>query len=396
MADEEEKQEIIIVKRVSGGGDGHHGGAWKIAFADFMTAMMALFLVLWLVNAANEKTKKSIASYFNPVKLVDRTRSTRGLEESDPNLPPTQRDTDEQNGSPTAATSPESSDQIAKDEVFFKDPFKVMEQMANERMAESGAGEPEIEERFVQAAVVEDAFLDPFSQSVDAPDDADTNVEPDGEKEPKSTEPEKEHKFVRASARREVPDVPADASEKASEPQPAADENEKTGEPETDEISKTQTAEALSEKILDDIQERLDKTLGEARQISESLTVEATAEGVLISITDQLGFSMFEVGSAVPVGETVVALGEISKVLNERKGAVRIYGHTDARGTDSGYDNWRLSTARAHSARLMLSRGGLETGRLSQVVGFAAQKLRVPADPNADANRRIEILLEVS
>ena len=82
MTNGEEKQEIIIVKRVSGGGDGHHGGAWKIAFADFMTAMMALFLVLWLVNAANEKTKKSVASYFNPVKLIDRTRSTKGLDEA--------------------------------------------------------------------------------------------------------------------------------------------------------------------------------------------------------------------------------------------------------------------------------------------------------------------------
>ena len=76
MMESNEKQEIIIVKRGGHGDHGHHGGAWKIAFADFMTAMMALFLVLWLINAANEETKKSVASYFNPVKLVDRNRST--------------------------------------------------------------------------------------------------------------------------------------------------------------------------------------------------------------------------------------------------------------------------------------------------------------------------------
>ena len=69
----EHPHEIIIVKH--GGGDhdeGHHGGVWKIAFADFMTAMMCFFLVMWLINAANEQTKAAVASYFNPVKLIDR------------------------------------------------------------------------------------------------------------------------------------------------------------------------------------------------------------------------------------------------------------------------------------------------------------------------------------
>jgi chemotaxis protein MotB len=54
---------IIIIKKVSGHG-GHHGGAWKVAYADFVTAMMALFMVLWLVNSAAEPTRERIASYF--------------------------------------------------------------------------------------------------------------------------------------------------------------------------------------------------------------------------------------------------------------------------------------------------------------------------------------------
>jgi chemotaxis protein MotB len=54
---------IIIVKKVSGHG-GAHGGAWKVAYADFVTAMMALFMVLWLVNSAAEPTRQRIASYF--------------------------------------------------------------------------------------------------------------------------------------------------------------------------------------------------------------------------------------------------------------------------------------------------------------------------------------------
>src|ERR1700745_3514139 len=57
---------IIIVRKSKGHGHGHHGGAWKVAYADFVTAMMAFFLVMWLMGA-DEETKKSIEGYFkNP------------------------------------------------------------------------------------------------------------------------------------------------------------------------------------------------------------------------------------------------------------------------------------------------------------------------------------------
>ena len=57
---------IIIKKVKKGGGDGHHGGAWKVAYADFVTAMMAFFLLMWLLNATTESQRKGIADYFNP------------------------------------------------------------------------------------------------------------------------------------------------------------------------------------------------------------------------------------------------------------------------------------------------------------------------------------------
>jgi len=57
------KQPIIIIKK-KGGHGGHHGGAWKVAYADFVTAMMALFIVLWLLNSS-VKVKKAVAGYFN-------------------------------------------------------------------------------------------------------------------------------------------------------------------------------------------------------------------------------------------------------------------------------------------------------------------------------------------
>lgn len=64
---------VIIIKRkrvVAGGG--HHGGAWKVAYADFVTAMMAFFLLMWLLNATTEEQRKGLADYFNPSIPVSR------------------------------------------------------------------------------------------------------------------------------------------------------------------------------------------------------------------------------------------------------------------------------------------------------------------------------------
>jgi len=70
MAGDSKKLQPIIVKRIKKGGHGHHGGAWKIAYADFVTAMMAFFLLMWLLGSTTEGDKKGIADYFNsPLKL---------------------------------------------------------------------------------------------------------------------------------------------------------------------------------------------------------------------------------------------------------------------------------------------------------------------------------------
>jgi len=58
---------VIIRKSADDGHEAHHGGAWKIAYADFMTAMMAFFLVMWLLNATTDEQRRGIAQYFNPL-----------------------------------------------------------------------------------------------------------------------------------------------------------------------------------------------------------------------------------------------------------------------------------------------------------------------------------------
>ncbi|WP_019833851.1 flagellar motor protein MotB [Sphingomonas sp. PR090111-T3T-6A] len=73
---EAEPAKIIIVKKIIGEGHGgHHGGAWKVAYADFVTAMMAFFLLLWILGATTEKQRKGIADYFSPTLVEMREKS---------------------------------------------------------------------------------------------------------------------------------------------------------------------------------------------------------------------------------------------------------------------------------------------------------------------------------
>ena len=122
------RPELVVIRRRSALDDPapKSGGVWKIAYADFMTAMMCFFLVMWLINAANEQTKAAVASYFNPVKLVDRNASRKGLEDlgngpsaagqssSDPQEKTSKSGQDESGASGTAEFSITSCDSLRR------------------------------------------------------------------------------------------------------------------------------------------------------------------------------------------------------------------------------------------------------------------------------------------
>src|SRR5256885_16394648 len=72
-------QTIVIKKIKKGGGAGHHGGAWKVAYADFVTAMMAFFLLMWLINTTSPEQKKGIADYFAPASVSETTSGAGGI-----------------------------------------------------------------------------------------------------------------------------------------------------------------------------------------------------------------------------------------------------------------------------------------------------------------------------
>ncbi|MDP1896928.1 MAG: flagellar motor protein MotB, partial [Sulfurimicrobium sp.] len=67
----DDSQRPIVIKKIKKGGHGHHGGAWKIAYADFVTAMMAFFLLMWLLGSTAKGDMEGIAEYFKtPLKVA--------------------------------------------------------------------------------------------------------------------------------------------------------------------------------------------------------------------------------------------------------------------------------------------------------------------------------------
>src|SRR5262245_28300565 len=78
----EPKPELVIVRRRAPFEDSYYrSGVWKIAHADFMTALMTFFLVMWLLHAANKEDRESVANYFNPIRLAEKTPDRKGLDD---------------------------------------------------------------------------------------------------------------------------------------------------------------------------------------------------------------------------------------------------------------------------------------------------------------------------
>jgi chemotaxis protein MotB len=442
------RHEIIIVRRSHDDHDeAHHGGVWKIAFADFMTAMMCFFLVMWLINAANEQTKAAVASYFNPVKLVDRTSSRKGLEDlgdgpravgltaDDPQEATTKSGQDGIGAAGSSSRKQEKQEpQQAQqsDEHLFANPYAVLSEIATDtgvmqNVSQKGDGGAQSAGPATGASGGA-SYRDPFepdfwSQQVAAPGAEASAQRPKIEGDPiKSGDKTAETLVAKVKAVPPAPpvtDAPLEplakdgkttmAAAKASDAKPS---DAKAGDAKPADTKATAKAEASAAqeavkpeatekaptaaalKAAADVKRQLADAFKPGDKLHDGVSVEATDKGVVISITDQLDFGMFEVGSAVPSRELVLAMEKIGRIVNSQKGTISINGHTDARPFRSAsYDNWRLSTARAHSAYYMLVRGGVDERRITEVAGFADRQPKDSADPMSAANRRIEILM---
>lgn len=126
---------IIVRRKRHDEEEDHHGGVWKLAFADFMTAMMAFFLVMWLINSTSKETKAVIVQYFNPIKLVDATSARKGLRETA--VGPQGKSADP----PAAIDDPADGAVKAADELFAE-PMKKLDEIASREAATETLRDP--------------------------------------------------------------------------------------------------------------------------------------------------------------------------------------------------------------------------------------------------------------
>lgn len=411
------KNEIIIIKKHSGGHDAHHGGAWKIAYADFMTAMMAFFLVMWLVNAANEETKASVASYFNPIKLSDETPAKKGLEkpvdtdagEEKKDRSKVKSDDGQTVGSAAASgddmTASSGDEQNYSEADFFENPYSVLAEIAQEvgqqaNVSAKGEGGASTSGPATGADGGE-AYRDPFDpdfwtkqiQVIRAEgSDKATADKSEATDVAKAQKPHDKPDVADTTTPAEMlPPTPPGQTQVAMAVPPPRPDPAKLVKPEPSPAAAT----AEQEKQADELREAIEAQIsGISGKLAEGLVVTPAEGGLLVTISDQNDTPMFNLSSAVPRREMVMAMEKIGQILKDKQGDVIIRGHTDGHQfKGDGNDNWRLSSARAHSAYFMLVKGGLAEDRVKQISGFADRRLQVPADPFANSNRRIEILL---
>ncbi|HEV2572413.1 MAG TPA: flagellar motor protein MotB [Beijerinckiaceae bacterium] len=441
MAEQERPHEIVIIRRGRHDDDDHHhGGVWKIAFADFMTAMMAFFLVLWIVNSSSKETRSSIALYFNPVQLSNSTPARKGLQDAkrldsdadhttennapgdvkgdDKNVgvPPagggphqTQRLEAEPEPSPSDAKKPKNASDVKEkmparagveasgaaqvaprqgalnDTALFRDPYAVLSEIAASR--DEGGLKKETRERPPEATSgrpglnATEIFRDPFEPVLPVlrPQPLDTSTAnriantPDVLAQPPQS----------IAGEGSVPVNAANPPQASPPPAKSAAALETAGE-NADPTAKLKTL--------------LDQALRDEVDVKKAPRIElkTTSEGTLISLTDDLEFGMFKIGSAEPDPKTVRVMAKIGTILKSVPGSVVVRGHTDSRSYRSGGsgDNWRLSSSRARMAFYMLVRGGFDEKRFDRVEGHADRHLKNAAAPFAAENRRIEILIK--
>ena len=410
MADGHHHGDIIIIRKKVVGGGGHHGGAWKIAFADFMTAMMAFFLVLWIINASDKETKTVIARYFNPVKLENPAKAKKGVhgatsaptegkennadkaagppsdkKDTTGTPPPPAAKTDKKEA-PSTTPAPAEAKLAAAEAQMFAAPYEALDRIAGGpgksapgASAENGDSDPQ---RLAGALSV-DSFRDPFkpigpgSPNDPVAFDAEARNQAAPDMEPGKTGEDDKPRAKPSPGAAPAP-PPHDKAGEAAKPAPSLS----GGSAEPGKPGEAGKAPVDAAKLEKELKESVQAALKSAQ--GPAIEARRTKEGLLISLTDKMDFSMFAVGSAEPRAELVRAMEAVAKLVKDTPGRIVVRGHTDARPYRNGaYDNWRLSSDRAQMAYYMLTRGGAPAARFSRVEGYADRALRDAGHPLA-------------
>jgi chemotaxis protein MotB len=355
----------VVIKKEEVVEGGHHGGAWKVAYADFVTAMMAFFLLMWLLNATTEEQRRGLADYFTPTNVMSqgssgsgrifggRTPYERGEMVSDrgaKSVMPGQaeqvndQDDPEYDQAPNASTRGAAEDQ-RRPEGNRPDPGGTSRTARDQ--ATQGAGTREAGGGTATTAAATQAQALGQAQRL-ANAGAGTNA-----------------------ATPTVLGRPIDDAAMRAELERRERENFE------------QAAEQIREAV------RSDPAL---QELVNQLAIDQTPEGMRIQLLDEDRTPMFASGSAELHERARALLLKVAPVIARMNQRLSIAGHTDAtpfRGSDRS--NWELSAERANATRRLLVEQGIAESRLRSVTGNADRDPLLPADPFAAVNRRIAI-----
>lgn len=360
MSGKSRDRPTIVIRKEEVVEGGHHGGAWKVAYADFVTAMMAFFLLMWLLNATSEEQKRGIADYFSQANPLAKGQSGSGL--------------------PFGGRTPFDKG----DMVSSRGTMSVVPGKTNATPDPDDPTDPQAPEAKPTRSDSETDSPD-GTRNRDAGGQADTKATPSAARLPGAGASE--------SVARVSPDARALAAVGAKTQQAAA-------------IMARAEAEAARARAERDQEERreLDQAAEQIRaairgdrlltDLARQITIDQTPEGLRIQLLDEDRTPMFASGAAVIQERAKLLLQKVAPVLAGLTEKVTITGHTDAtpyRGTDR--TNWELSSERANATRRLLVEAGLPEQRFRSVTGNADRDPLLPSDPLAAANRRIAIVV---
>jgi chemotaxis protein MotB len=343
---------VIIIRKKKGGGhgDGHHGGAWKVAYADFVTAMMSFFLLLWLLNVTTDVQRRGIADYFAPASISKSESGAGGVFGGESIT----SDTGAQISQYTQPTTDEVTMATAgKGEEGDEDTKGKDENATGGKMPEENKGEGKSQ-------------------------DTGKGAGPSPQENPGAS-----------TANQAAANQNAAANPAASAP--AATTLSK----EDQQMAAAMKAEAEAFDQAEQLLRQAITSNPEFREFANQIVIDRTPEGLRIQIVDRDKFSMFPSGGAIAYERGRDLLRMVGRVIAQLPNNISVTGHTDSTPftVGSSRDNWTLSTERANSSREELVTAGVNENRIQRVVGLADRDPFVPNDPKDPRNRRISIVL---
>ena len=349
----------IVIRKEEIVESAHHGGAWKVAYADFVTAMMAFFLLMWLINATTEDQRRGLADYFTPSTLLSAGHSGSGR--------------------PFGGRTPFDAGTLVSDR------GTQAIQPGNNSAPVAPIDSPDSEQ-------APDDTESPDQARQSGPDSA------AGGGQSRTPRPETGPKSLGGGQAAAQAQTPTQGQSLANTAAP------NTAAPKTAAMARMLDEATFRAERARREKEAFDRAAAQIRDavrtdpaladLARQLSIDLTSEGLRIQLLDAERTPMFANGSSGPNDRARLLLQKIAPVLSRLTQDIAISGHTDAAPfKGDGRSNWELSTERANATRRLLAEGGLPEGRVKRVTGVAERDPLLPADPLAAANRRIAIVV---